>query len=432
MTTISHPSKLYVETTTRCNLRCAMCVKHAEGACIPEADMSMDMFRQLAPAFPHIDAIILNGIGEPLLTPGLIGMIRLARGSMRDDASIRFQTNGMLITPELAVELVEAGLDTVCLSVDMVGEEGLFHGGEDVGRIVHTFSYLQDAAQKTGRDLSIGVEFVLMRDNADALVRSLEWAADQGADFGIVSHMLPYGESMADQELFNPNTEESMAEFDRWREEATAQNVDLNAYFGSGWKVIKSPAQKKALDFVNAKRKGALDRGIPIHFSRLLEWSSDEKKAEQAWLASLLDEARQVGEKRGLDLTLPAVSATHDRRCDFVEQGVAHVTPSGDIRPCYFLWHEYECYMDGGVKKVHPLTFGNLGQTDILDIWNSEAYSEFRAQVLEYDYPYCSNCSVVPCSDVTGDAGEFERDCYGATIPCGHCNWCMGSAYCLL
>ena len=71
-----YPSKLYVETTTRCNLKCAMCVKQAEGSCIPEADMSMDVFRALAPAFPHLDGLILNGLLVPLLTPGLLDMFQ--------------------------------------------------------------------------------------------------------------------------------------------------------------------------------------------------------------------------------------------------------------------------------------------------------------------------------------------------------------------
>lgn len=427
-----YPSKLYVETTTRCNLRCSMCVKQTEGANIPEADMPMAVFRSLAPAFPQLDALILNGIGEPLLTPDLLGMIRLARREMPLSGSIRFQTNGMVLTEEKAEALVEAGLDTVCLSVDMVSELGLFHGGEDVGRIVHAFEYLRRATDKTGRPLSVGVEFVLMRDNAESLPRSLEWAADQGADFALVSHMLPYGADMVDQELFNPNTEKSMAEFAVWRQEAEELGIDLNLYFGTGWLVKRSPEQQAALDFVNERRKDALERGIPIHFSKLLEWSTPEKLAEQEWLANLLSKAEAVAEKRGLALTVPTVAATHNRQCDFVEQGVAHITPSGDVRPCYFLWHDYACFMDGGVKQVKPKTFGNVTETSVVDIWNSEEYRDFRAQVIDYDYPYCSNCSVVPCSDVTGHMGEFQQDCYGATIPCGHCNWCVGASYCLL
>ncbi len=427
-----YPSKLYVETTTRCNLKCAMCVKQAEGSCIPEADMSMDVFRALAPAFPHLDGLILNGIGEPLLTPGLLDMIKLARKTMPPEAKISFQTNGMLLTPELAEGLVQAGLDTVCLSVDTVGEEGVFHGGEDVTQTIHAFTFLRNAAKTVGRKLSIGVEFVIMRDTAESLSRSLDWAVDQGAEFALVSHMLPYGEDMADQELFNPNTDQSMEEFARWQAEADERGIDFSQYFDILWKFYKTSGEAELARFVMDHHKDALRRGIPIHFANLMAWSTPEKVAEQAWLSDILAEARTLADKRGLDLTLPPVTAVHDRKCDFVEQGVAHITASGDVRPCYFLWHEYSCHMDGDTKKIVPRTYGNVMDDSILTIWASQDYCAFRGEVLEYDYPYCSNCSVVPCSDVTGQGYDFIQDCYGLNIPCGHCIWCMGGVRCLL
>jgi putative metalloenzyme radical SAM/SPASM domain maturase len=426
-----HPSKLYVETTTRCNLRCAMCVKQADGACIHDADMSMDVFQALAPAFSHLDSLILNGIGEPLLTPHLADMIAMARAAMTG-GSIGFQTNGMLLTPELAKRLVEAGLDTVCLSVDMVEDGSLFHGGEDVSRTSNVFDSLRRAARDAGRDLSIGVEFVLMRDTAAALPRSLAWAAAQGAHFALVSHMLPYDTAMAEQSLFNPNTDASMAEFARWLAEAKARDIDLSRYFDILWKFYKTPQEAELVRFVMERQQAAQARGIPIHLSSLMQWSGPEKQAEQAWLTAILDEARRVAGQHGLVATLPPVAATHARTCEFIEHGVAHITADGDVRPCYFLWHQYSCIMDGGEKRITPRTFGNVRHTPILDIWNSPDYREFRAEVLDYAYPYCSNCPVVPCSDVTGQGRDFERDCFGLAIPCGHCIWCMGGVRCLL
>jgi putative metalloenzyme radical SAM/SPASM domain maturase len=426
-----HPSKLYVETTTRCNLRCAMCVKQADGACISDADMSIETFQALTPAFPHLDGLILNGIGEPLLTPRLTEMIALARRAM-SSGTIGFQTNGMLLTPELAQRLVLAGLDTVCLSVDMVTEGGLFHGGENVSRTAHVLDTLRRAAKAAGRQLSLGVEFVLMRDSAEALPRSLAWAADQGAQFALVSHMLPYDKNMAGQSLFNPNTDASMAEFARWLDEARDRGINLSRYFDILWKFYKTREETEMVRFVREHQQAAQARGIPIHVASLMEWSGPEKQAEQQWLSAILDKARAVAQAHGLDATLPPIAATHARHCEFLEQGVAHITADGDVRPCYFLWHEYSCIMDGSQKKITPRTFGNVRQTPILDIWNGPDYRAFRAQVLEYAYPHCSNCPVVPCSDVTGQGREFERDCFGLDIPCGHCIWCTGSVRCLL
>ena len=66
-----HPAKLFVEVTTRCNLQCGMCVKQNGTGGIPEGSMSPETFERLAPAFPHLDSLVLNGIGEPLLHPHL-------------------------------------------------------------------------------------------------------------------------------------------------------------------------------------------------------------------------------------------------------------------------------------------------------------------------------------------------------------------------
>lgn len=427
-----HPSKLYVETTTRCNLRCSMCVKQADGARIADEDMSMEVFHALTPAFPQLDGLILNGIGEPLLTPHLEEMITMAREAMPDRASISFQTNGMLLTERKAQSLLSAGLDTVCMSVDMVTDETLLHGGEDVSKTVHAFSHLRKAAESTGRTVRIGVEFVLMRDTAESLPRSLKWAAEQGADFALVTHMLPYCETMSDQELFNPNTEKSMEEFAQWKQEADGKGIDFTPYFGLPWKFLKTPKEAELVEFVHTRRKDAIKRDIPIHFTQLMEWSTPDRLADQEWLATILEKAQAVADEWGLEVTLPPVAAKHERHCDFVEQGVTHITPTGDVRPCYFLWHEYSCFMDGTMKNVEPRTFGNVLETDILDIWNSEEYTAFRTDVLDYAYPYCSNCSVMPCSDVTGQGRPFEQDCIGTNVPCGHCIWCMGGVRCLL
>ena len=112
------PSKLFVETTSRCNLGCFMCVKQTEGSCIAEGDLSDAHFAALEPAFPALEALILNGVGEPLLHPRLEAFIRRAKDLMPEASWVGFQSNGLLLTPERALALAEAGLDKICLSVD--------------------------------------------------------------------------------------------------------------------------------------------------------------------------------------------------------------------------------------------------------------------------------------------------------------------------
>ena len=69
------------------------------------------------------------------------------------------------------------------------------------------------------------------------------------------------------------------------------------------------------------------------------------------------------------------------------------------------------------------------GRGAFVEVWNDGAFRDFREEVLTYDFPYCSNCNVVPCQYLVAE--EFEQDCYANTVPCGDCFWCMGMFNCL-
>ena len=176
----------------------------------------------------------------------------------------------------------------------------------------------------------------------------------------------------------------------------------------------------------------AKELGVWVHLPHLLEWDQRNHDGAEQALERLFAEARETAERADIDLRLPPLKARDERRCHFVEEGVAFVTSEGGISPCQYLWHQYACHLDGGEKVIKPWLFGNIGEDDLTAVWRAAPYADFRAQVLAYEYPYCSNCPFVPCDDIVGKAYDFEYDCLGTTIPCGHCLWCMGGLQCLL
>ncbi|MBC8018873.1 MAG: hypothetical protein H7X83_10200, partial [Verrucomicrobia bacterium] len=119
----AYPTKLFVEATTRCNLGCFMCVKQTDGCGMSEGDLTPETFAALEPAFAQLEALVLNGVGEPLLNPHLETFIRRAKSSMPAAGWIGFQSNGLLMTYSRALSLVEAGLDKICLSIDAASPE---------------------------------------------------------------------------------------------------------------------------------------------------------------------------------------------------------------------------------------------------------------------------------------------------------------------
>jgi putative metalloenzyme radical SAM/SPASM domain maturase len=423
-----HPSKLFVEVTTRCNLNCAMCVKQTDGGGEREGDLSMPLFGALAPAFPHLEALILNGVGEPLLHPQLEEMVRAARERMPAEGWVGFQSNGHLLTDARAASLVSAGLGRICLSIDGVSPETfrkVRKGGEIEG-VERALAAMASAKKRLGRpDLQVGVEFVVLRDNVRELPDALRWSAARGASFAIVTHVLPYDPHHGKQIAFDMNTDEAVAIFREWEEKSRRDGSDIRRYFEVLWKYSKTPEEARVLDFVEAMKADAMGRGVFLDMKKLL--SADRGHIDD--VAGVFAEAEEVARKEGLDLRLPGVSLKEKRSCSFVEEGGAFVSWEGAVSPCYFLWHRYTCFAHGWKQPVHPKVFGKVGARGILEIWNDPGFRAFREDVIRYDYPYCSSCSLAPCDYVQTDA--FEQDCHIRNVQCGSCMWCMGVFQCL-
>jgi putative metalloenzyme radical SAM/SPASM domain maturase len=421
------PSKLFVEVTTRCNLHCAMCVKEAPGQRIAEGDMTRETYRRLAPAFPHLDAVILNGIGEPLLNPHLEEFVEAARRDVPAAGWVGFQTNGQLLVPRRARALASAGVDRVCISADAVSPDvfrALRRGGQHEA-VERAAAALHAAAAQRGRPISVGVEFVAMRDNLDELPALLRWAAGAGVGFVIVTHMLPYSPEMAKAVAFDPATDRAVRLFQAWRDRGAAQGVDVGRYFEVFLKFSPTPAERRVVELVHAMLADASAQGITLHLARLLRHDPALSARAEAAFA----EAREIAARARIELRLPASSPTRQRRCEFVESGGAFVSWDGEVHPCYFLWHRYSCHLSGLVKHVRPWSFGRVADRELAALWNDGAARAFREAVLRYDFPFCYDCSHALC-DYVEDAASTQ-DCHLNPVPCAACLWCTGVFQCL-
>lgn len=125
---------LRVSVTDRCNLRCAYCMP-PEGVQL-KGHGDMLTYEEIAAVVAAavrlgIGKVRLTG-GEPLVRKGLAGLVRMLRGisGLRE---ISMTTNGILLTPETALELKGAGLDRLNISLDTLDSAGyteLTRGGE--------------------------------------------------------------------------------------------------------------------------------------------------------------------------------------------------------------------------------------------------------------------------------------------------------------
>ena len=423
-----YPTKLFVETTTNCNLGCFMCVKQTEKCAITEGEMSLATFKALERALPRAEALILNGVGEPLLNENIETFIATAKKLMPTDSWIGFQSNGLLIDDVRARTLLEAGLDRICISVDAVTPEKLkqLREGAEISGLGKAFDALSKAKFSVGKpEFQIGVEVVVMRSNLTELPDTLHWAASRGATFALVTHVLPYDESHTEEAVYESCSGQAIDLFNKWRKKAALAAVDINRYPKVIFNYSKSPDEQKVIDFVEKMKADAEQRNVFLDLKKLFN-------LDTSWLAKVTEifaKAEQVALKEGLELELPELVLKENRRCEFVEDGSAFISWRGDVHPCYFLWHNYHCFASGWQQMVKPKVFGNLEDQHILDIWNSAEFTTFRENVTRYDYPYCSSCGLAPCDYIQTE--EFEQDCHINNEPCGSCLWCMGLFQCL-
>jgi putative metalloenzyme radical SAM/SPASM domain maturase len=424
---LSHPSKLFVEVTTRCNLRCSMCPREAPGGAIRDGDMTAETFARLLPAFSRLEALVLNGIGEPLLHPRLEAFVEEAKRAMPASGWVGFQTNGQLLGPQRARSLAQAGVDRICISADAVSPElfsTLRRGGQQE-KVATATASLHAAARERGRPISVGLEFVAMRSNLRQLPELVRWGARNGIGFVIVTHMLPYDSRMAASAAFDTNTDRARELYRAWKERAAADGVDLSRYFDVFMRFRPTPEEQRVIDYVGRMTADAAAQGVSLNGERLLR--GDDAVLRQ--VEETFAEARELARDAGMELRLPTTVPTRARRCEFVEGGGSFVSWDGDVHPCYFLWHRYKCYIAGLAKHVRPLSFGNLSEEDVVALWNRPAPRAFREGVVRYDFPYCYDCSVALCDYVQGE--EFTHDCHVGTVPCGSCLWCTGLFQCL-
>lgn len=417
-----------METSSRCNLACAKCVKQGSGASCAEGDLSEEVFDALLPAFPRLESLILNGVGEPLLHRGLDDFVRKARAAMPESGRIGFQSNGLLLDGSRARSLLVAGLDRLALSVDAL-DPGLFgelRSGGSLAAVERAFAALRAAKTELGRPgFAIGAEIVIQRSNLGELPRVVEWAASKGASFLLVSHLLPYDRESAAEAAYELNLDLALELRERWRGRGLERGVDILDYPSIYMKYEKTPAETLIVGLVGELQAEALAAGITVNVGRLLaaEPSLVERVRES------FEAAERIARREGLELSLPSTAPRRARSCDFVEGGTAFVSWEGGVHPCYFLWHRYACYLGGLEKRVAPKVFGRLPEGGILDIWNDPDFTVFRDRVGRYDYPYCYNCNLALCDYVQlEDSGQ---DCHINAEPCAACMWCLGVFRCM-
>lgn len=123
---LSAPYSAFIFPTTYCNFKCIYCGHSLGHKAMKEkygfepSHMSMDTYEKVLAQLKEFPAklkmLSLTGQGEPLLNPNIALMVKLAKASEIAER-VEFISNGSLLNKEVADGLIDAGLDTIRISV---------------------------------------------------------------------------------------------------------------------------------------------------------------------------------------------------------------------------------------------------------------------------------------------------------------------------
>ena len=367
--------KVYVEPTNACNLDCRTCVRHSWDE--PEGFMEWDGYEAVVDGLvetghdetgPGAGIVAFMGLGEPLLHPRFLDMVRLAK---KRGLRAEVTTNALLLDQELAEGLLAAGLDQLVVSIDGASAEafGRVRSGASLESVVENVRFLHDhRGPSYGPGTRIGIEFVAMRSNVGELSGLPRLAARMGASFVIVSNVLAYTRDLLDETLYDQTVtslhgrESSAAP--AWR----LPNFDWDERVGAS--VGQALADASQIDFAGQQTRD---------------------------------------------------SASH---CPFVEADACAVAWHGGVSPCPPLLHTYTCYVRGREKLMTRWQVGRVPEERLTAIWAKPDYAAFRDRVRRFGFAPCTDCA---CELAEGNL----EDCFGSPHPvCGDCLWARGIVRC--
>lgn len=326
------PRLVFWETTAGCNLACIHCRR------ITVADQLVPQDLTTAEAFTLIDQIaafarpifVLSG-GEPLFRPDIFDIARYAADA---GLIVALATNGTLITPDVAQQIKESGIQRVSISFDGADAptHDLFRGPGAFERSVAGMHHLADVG------VPYQINTTVARHNAHQMPQTLALAKGLGATALHLFLLVPVGCGMEiadDQQISAAEYEEIL----NWMYDAEMEGgIELKATCAPHYFRIVRQRQAE-------ERRQGIVRQRPDSMHR------------QAAKGANGHPGGHPGRAGGRH---PMNAAT--KGC-LAGTGVCFVSHRGEIFPCGYL----------------PVEAGNIRQTNFQQMWrDSPLFAELR------------------------------------------------------
>jgi MoaA/NifB/PqqE/SkfB family radical SAM enzyme len=352
------PHFLQLEPVGRCNLACRMCAVPQRPEEQQQATISVAQFDALLDAWPQLQELHLQGLGEPMLHPQFFTLVEhaVARG-----IRVSANTNATLITPARARACVKSGLSALSISVD--GARAATYEAirlqASFAKVVRNIERVVRARRELGAaDPSLRLVMVLMRHNLEELPALVELAASLDVREVLVQRLA--------SELNEPGL--------------PARYIPVKTYVEGA--ELHGRHLADASEVFAAARERAARLGVVLHLPKL----SGIARSKVAGHASnpsrrLLAPLGGGRSAEGVDDRVATGSAAQTR-CDWPFDK-AYITAAGDLLPCCM------------VGTPDRASFGNVFRDGLKAVWHGALARDWREGLLRgAPGPLCEGCAL--------------------------------------
>lgn len=348
------PREIWIEPTTRCNIRCITCEKYLKP---PRMDFDMEpaVYEKVRKQIlPYVYRANLIGLGEPLFAPLFFQMVE---DCIKAGVKFGYTTNGKLLSPELVEKTIKYGYN-ITLSVDGATKETFesIRRGLKFETLLEKIDIIRSALQKINPvKFEYWWNFVAMKRNITELPEVVRMAGENGVTALTVFN---FGTSGRDDEI----ARESLARHPQLAKE----------YFAEAQKIAEQYNMLLILPRYDFSSENQSSQNIEE-----LNYNTHPSIPKSMW-------ALPDGEK---------FPVPYRQRC-YSPWYQTYIRVNGDIWPCCM----YSTY-----------SLGNLKEMDFSAIWNGEIYQQFRERIHSGNPPYwCAHCNL-PWGITGGDELFFYK-----------------------
>lgn len=187
------PTQVYIEVTNLCNSRCISCPLTYNHFLPyePKHQLSWDEFRRIVDQLPHLDRVVLHGIGESLLNNDLP---RFVTHLKERGAEVLFNTNAILLDQKRGDALSAARLDELRVSMDAITPDlyAQLRGVDQLPRVIRNLEAF--VGRHGGRSSpKVSLWWVAMRANLPQLPDFVRLAAQIGVPEVYLQRLVYFG-----------------------------------------------------------------------------------------------------------------------------------------------------------------------------------------------------------------------------------------------